>query len=129
MTLQAIETRVALPRLIGQRPVSLGRLISAASSPMRQIGDHLGLTLVHVNRVLRSLRERRIVSVDRHVVAIRDLARLQRLAGREIEASAAASWVIEIGRNPQMSDPETVARRQDLGDPAPVAGLPIGLVA
>lgn len=46
----------------------------------QQIGDHLGLTLVHVNRVLRSLREKRIVSIDRHVVTIRDLDRLRQLA-------------------------------------------------
>jgi DNA-binding transcriptional regulator LsrR (DeoR family) len=30
-----------------------------------QVGDHLGLTLVHVNRTLRRLREERIVLVDR----------------------------------------------------------------
>ena len=136
LTLQAIETRVALPHLLGQRPVGLfaywllceqqrrvdrlaatiarfdaeGRLammlldfyerlrrrelITALSYTMpltqQQIGDHLGLTLVHVNRVLRSLREQKIVNVDRHVVMIRDLARLQSLAGREAKAPAAA---------------------------------------
>jgi CRP/FNR family transcriptional regulator len=47
----------------------------------QQIGDHLGLTLVHVNRVLRSLREKDIVSIDHHVVTIRDLERLRQLAG------------------------------------------------
>ncbi|MGH7096465.1 MAG: Crp/Fnr family transcriptional regulator [Stellaceae bacterium] len=59
-------------------------LIAEASYPLpltqQQIGDHLGLTLVHVNRVLRSLREKRIVSIDRHVVTIRDLDRLRQLA-------------------------------------------------
>jgi hypothetical protein len=35
---------------------------------------------VHVNRVLRSLRENGIVSIDRHVVTIRDLERLRQLA-------------------------------------------------
>jgi CRP/FNR family transcriptional regulator len=49
----------------------------------QQIGDHLGLTLVHVNRVLRSLREKEIVSIDHHVVTIRDLDRLRQLAGVE----------------------------------------------
>lgn len=129
LSLQAIDTRAALPRLLGQRTVALfvnwllceqqrrldrlaaaiarfdaeGRLaimlldlyerlrrrelITALGYTMpltqQQIGDHLGLTLVHVNRVLRSLRERRIVNVERHVVTIRDLARLQSLAGRE----------------------------------------------
>lgn len=129
LTLQAIDTHAAMPRLLGQRTVALfvnwllceqqrrvdrlaaaiarfdaeGRLammlldlyerlhrrelITALSFTMpltqQQIGDHLGLTLVHVNRVLRSLRERQIVNVDRHVVLIRDLARLQSLAGLE----------------------------------------------
>jgi CRP/FNR family transcriptional regulator len=135
LTLQAIDTRAAMPRLLGQRTVALfvnwllceqqrrvdrlaaaiarfdaeGRLAmmlldlyerlrrrelgTALSFTMpltqQQIGDHLGLTLVHVNRVLRSLRERRIVDVERHVVSIRDLARLQSLAGREAAPAAA----------------------------------------
>jgi CRP/FNR family transcriptional regulator len=46
----------------------------------QQIGDHLGLTLVHVNRVLRSLRENGLVSIDRQVVTIRDIERLRQLA-------------------------------------------------
>lgn len=45
-----------------------------------QIADHLGLTLVHVNRTLRRLREERIVLVDRQVVIIQDIERLRELA-------------------------------------------------
>ena len=45
-----------------------------------QIADHLGLTLVHVNRTLRRLREERIVLVDRQVVIIMDLGRLREFA-------------------------------------------------
>jgi CRP/FNR family transcriptional regulator len=44
-----------------------------------QIADHLGLTLVHVNRTLRRLREERLVLVDRQVVVITDLNRLRDL--------------------------------------------------
>ena len=44
-----------------------------------QIADHLGLTLVHVNRTLRRLREERLVSVDRQVVISMDLERLRAL--------------------------------------------------
>jgi CRP-like cAMP-binding protein len=44
-----------------------------------QIADHLGLTLVHVNRTLRRLREERLVLVDRQVVIIKDLDRLRAL--------------------------------------------------
>ena len=45
-----------------------------------QIADHLGLTLVHVNRTLRRLREERIVLVDRQVVIIMNLERLREFA-------------------------------------------------
>ncbi len=45
-----------------------------------QIADHLGLTLVHVNRTLRRLREEKIVLVDRQVVIIQDIERLRALA-------------------------------------------------
>ena len=45
-----------------------------------QIADHLGMTLVHVNRTLRKLREEKIVMVDRQVVIVMDLDRLRRAA-------------------------------------------------
>jgi len=50
--------------------------------PMTQqeIADHLGLTLVHVNRVLRRLREQGIVTVQRGEVVFNELSRLSRLA-------------------------------------------------
>jgi CRP-like cAMP-binding protein len=44
-----------------------------------QIADHLGLTVVHVNRTLKRLRETRLVLVDRQVVIIQDLPRLREL--------------------------------------------------
>jgi CRP/FNR family transcriptional regulator, anaerobic regulatory protein len=44
-----------------------------------QIADHLGLTLVHVNRTLRRLREAKIALIDRQVVIILDLGRLREL--------------------------------------------------
>jgi CRP/FNR family transcriptional regulator len=49
----------------------------------QQIGDHLGLTVVHVNRMVRLLREEKIVNLDRQVVMIRDLRRLRLLASGE----------------------------------------------
>ena len=44
-----------------------------------QIADHLGLTLVHLNRTLRRMREERLVNVDRQAVIIRDLEGLRAL--------------------------------------------------
>lgn len=46
----------------------------------QEIADHLGLTVVHVNRVLRRLREEGIVTVQRGTVTIDDVARLSRFA-------------------------------------------------
>jgi CRP/FNR family transcriptional regulator len=45
-----------------------------------QIGHYLGLTVVHVNRVLRSLRDQRIVNLEKHCVTILDLEQLTSLA-------------------------------------------------
>jgi CRP/FNR family transcriptional regulator len=45
-----------------------------------QIGSYLGLTVAHVNRMLRSLRDERIVNLEKHSVTILDLERLTRLA-------------------------------------------------
>jgi len=46
----------------------------------QEIADPLGLTVVHVNRVLRRLREAGIVTVQRGVVTVEGAARLSRLA-------------------------------------------------
>jgi len=46
----------------------------------QQIGDHLGLTGETVNRVVRWLAREDIAFVERHVVIIRDMPRLRRLA-------------------------------------------------
>jgi CRP-like cAMP-binding protein len=57
------------------------------SSPMynlpltqSQIGSYLGLTVVHVNRVLGVLRQQHIVSFEKHCVDIVDLEELRKLA-------------------------------------------------
>jgi CRP/FNR family transcriptional regulator len=44
------------------------------------IAAYLGLTVVHVNRVLRSLCDEQIVSLERHGMTILDLNRLKMLA-------------------------------------------------
>jgi CRP-like cAMP-binding protein len=46
----------------------------------QQIADHLGLTVVHVNRVLRRLRDAGIVTARRGFVRVGELARLSQLA-------------------------------------------------
>jgi CRP/FNR family transcriptional regulator, anaerobic regulatory protein len=48
-----------------------------------QMGSYVGLTMVHVNRVLGSLRDERIVQVEKHCVTILALEQLKRLAEHE----------------------------------------------
>jgi CRP-like cAMP-binding protein len=45
------------------------------------LADALGLTAIHVNRTLRHLRERRLLTLRRGTVVIHDLAALRKLAG------------------------------------------------
>ena len=58
----------------------VGRMTYNLPLTQEQMADHLGLTLVHVNRTLRRLRQERIVLVDRQVVIIIDLDRLREFA-------------------------------------------------
>ncbi len=53
-----------------------------------QIGNYLGLAEVHVNRVLRSLREERIIQMEMHCMTILDLEGLMRLARQETTTSS-----------------------------------------
>jgi CRP-like cAMP-binding protein len=52
------------------------------------IAAYLGLTVVHVNRVLRSLRDEQIVSLERHCMMILDLDRLNTLAQKGLPPGA-----------------------------------------
>jgi CRP-like cAMP-binding protein len=47
------------------------------------IGDALGLTPIHVNRILRQLRENELLTLRDRIVHIHDLAGLRKLAGFE----------------------------------------------
>jgi CRP-like cAMP-binding protein len=46
----------------------------------QELGSALGLTNVHVNRILRRLRDEDLMDIQRGVVRIQDLERLQRVA-------------------------------------------------
>lgn len=57
-----------------------------------QIGSFLGMTVVHVNRVLRALRDAEVVIVEKHHVTILDLSHLAALANEDVKtASSVAS--------------------------------------
>jgi DNA-binding transcriptional regulator LsrR (DeoR family) len=47
------------------------------------LADALGLSLQHVNRMVRNLREEGLASIEGHILTIRDLDSLVRLAGFE----------------------------------------------
>jgi CRP-like cAMP-binding protein len=63
-------------RLIG------GRTRTKFECPLSQfvLADALGLTSIHVNRTLRQLRERKILTVRNGIVTIHDLGSLRKVA-------------------------------------------------
>src|SRR4051812_45207724 len=78
------EERIATLLLDLRGRLSQAGLANGAGFQMpmtqQEIDDHLGLTLVHVNRVLRRLREAGIVTVQRGLVVVDELARLSQIA-------------------------------------------------
>ncbi len=58
------------------------------------IADALGLTAIHVNRVLRSLREEEIVTVRHERVTIHDRARLLEIAGDDQDDRPSGAVVV-----------------------------------
>ena len=77
----------------------------------KQIGDHLGLTAEHVNRVLRWLAREDIAFVEHYVVIIRDMPRLRRLARGEEP--------VETRRTKPISDYRPSSRREVVGTSGP----------
>jgi CRP/FNR family transcriptional regulator len=91
------------------------KLIAARTYTMpltqQHIGQYLGLTVVHVNRVLRSLRNDRIVLLEKNSVTILDLERLRKLArGREMSSN---------DRPPVVNQFNSI---EDIGFPSPPMG-------
>jgi CRP-like cAMP-binding protein len=59
-----------------------------------QIGDIIGLTAVHVNRVFRALEEKRLILRDGHSVELLDIPALRRLSGVPVRTLAQdLSWL------------------------------------
>jgi CRP-like cAMP-binding protein len=74
---------------------------SSFNLPLTQhhIGSYLGLTVVHVNRVIRALRDAAVVNIEKHWVTLLDLKALAALAKVDMEAegrdSPAAASLVE----------------------------------
>ena len=80
----AIERLAHLFLELGHRLEMVGLASSGGfTCPLNQyvLADALGLTAVHVNRVLRQLRERELITLKAHQVIIQDLDGLRALAG------------------------------------------------
>ena len=73
-----------------RRRIVISGLIYNLPLTQVQIGNYLGLTVVHINRVLGSLRGERIVNLEKHCVTILDLGRLAMLAKNGGTASSRA---------------------------------------
>jgi CRP-like cAMP-binding protein len=76
-----------------KKPAKRVGLASATefTCPLSQyaLADALGLSAIHINRVLRELRELKLLTVQEHKVSIHDRAALKALAGYDdIEDSA-----------------------------------------
>ncbi|HWB51584.1 MAG TPA: Crp/Fnr family transcriptional regulator [Stellaceae bacterium] len=66
-----------------------------------QMADHLGMTMVHISRTLRRLREERLVLVDRQVVIVLDVDGLRDIASglppvAELEKAAPAAQPVSL---------------------------------
>jgi CRP-like cAMP-binding protein len=80
----AIERLAHLFLELGQRLEMIGLLSPTGfACPLNQyvLADALGLSAIHVNRVLRKLRERGLITVKAHQVIIHNLDGLRELAG------------------------------------------------
>jgi CRP/FNR family transcriptional regulator len=78
------RSRLAMMLLDFYKRLRRRRLISGSiyNLPLTQtqIGQYLGLTVMHINRVLRALRDEQVVDLEKHCVTILDLKRLAILA-------------------------------------------------
>jgi hypothetical protein len=67
------------------RAGSIGAVRTDGTWPMpftqQQLGDALGLSLVHINRTLKTLREDNAATVERGVLRVLDWDRLTQIAG------------------------------------------------
>jgi CRP/FNR family transcriptional regulator, anaerobic regulatory protein len=84
MTSLDARGRVAVMLLDFYKRLTAQKLITSAiyNLPLtqNQIGSYLGLTVVHVNRTLRALRQELVVNLEKHCVTILNLNQLIMLA-------------------------------------------------
>ncbi len=64
------------------------------------LADALGLTAIHINRTLRQLRERKLLTLRKGSVTIHDLAGLRKLAGFQGGYLNAREWAAAVEDSP-----------------------------
>jgi len=65
-----------------QRKHAMNADVQSLPLTQEMIGDALGLTPVHINRILRQLRERRLVVLQNRTLKVLDLGGLRKMADR-----------------------------------------------
>jgi CRP-like cAMP-binding protein len=113
--------RVATMVLDFHRRLSRQRLITGSTYNLPltqiQIGAYLGLTVAHVNRVLRSLRDEEIVNLEKHCVTILDLERLTRLAQSDPIVRSTADLDQRLVNEPISRNAQPTRRSVSSGQP------------
>jgi len=90
MSIGRQSARSRLAHFICEMLVRLGRIQSSDNAPslnmpftQEDLGDILGLTAVHINRTLQTLKSDGVVSMDNHKIRVLDIAMLMRIADFE----------------------------------------------
>jgi CRP/FNR family transcriptional regulator, anaerobic regulatory protein len=83
---------------------------SSFNLPLTQnhIGSYLGLTVVHVNRVIRCLREDGVVNIEKHCVTLFDLKALAGLAkidGKALTKTEPGPFFAPVPGSPARTEP------------------------
>lgn len=101
--------RLAVMILDFYKRLSTQRLISQPTYNLpltqHQIASYLGLTVVHVNRVLKSLRQQEIISLEKHCVTVLNLAQLKKLAGVNEDNGLDPEHCLADGRPASAAEP------------------------
>jgi CRP/FNR family transcriptional regulator, anaerobic regulatory protein len=86
---------------------------SSFNLPLTQhhIGSYLGLTVVHVNRVIRCLRDDGVVNIEKHCVTLLNLKALASLAkvGDKDPSQTGAAWSFQTRLRGSAAEPGSVS--------------------
>jgi CRP/FNR family transcriptional regulator, anaerobic regulatory protein len=93
-------------RLISSGVIDESSLVYEMPLTQSQLADHLGITAVHVNRVLKEFRDSRILTVRDGRVTINDLDRLARRATPLLDSYERNNPAYVGNQTPELHQPE-----------------------